>query len=170
LATSHAIIAVAHLNLITKIALMCAKPGRPKGPDKVVFKKRLTKEEAKMVSDFVRGINMPGYEPAGDYDPKKMAESLVSSIPANPSPAINQVVYEDALAEIKGLKLDLKRISDQAVEESTALGIARDEIAELKRKVEACARATDNQKAQWCIKEYERIKAWAAKLGNEFTQ
>jgi len=92
------------------------------------------------------------------------------SIHANPSPVIDQRGYEDALAEISGLKLDLKRISDQAIDESTALGIARDEIAELKRKVEACARATDNQKAQWCIREYEKIKAWAAKQGNEFTQ
>ncbi len=120
-----------------------SKPaGRPKGPEKVMFRKRVTKEELKKLEDA--------------FD-KVVPASIGADPTGGPSLATQNEVNE-LKAQIKALLEDNDRLSK--------------EVATVEHRLSRVARLTDNEKLILWIRKYDELKkVYDLRVGgSEFSQ
>lgn len=112
--------------------------GRPKGPDKVVFKKRVTREQFKQLAEFVDAVGQ-----LKDASPIKSSDPLGFPSAGLPANAL-QSLLEERGRQIQALLDDVEKLTKE-----------RDELL-LKR--ENWTRATESQKVAFWVQKHDQLK------------
>lgn len=139
------------------------KLGRPKGPEKVYFRRYVTPAMASMLKSFVDGdahavAPKPFYPDIGVSVLKADCKDLPKMDP-NPPKSLDEMVERTEVSlstsvHIKALMDDVERLEN--------------EKKALEQRLIKCSEATDDQKARWWMMKYRELEAKMKK--GEFDQ
>jgi hypothetical protein len=120
------------------------KVGRPRGPEKRFWAKRLTEEQRVLVEGVLSGF--VGQEPCQKKDPEFLTSPCQENQPVFLTKPEGEIwTYQELKAQLQAC------VEGQAAAEAKA--------ADLQARLDRCSRATDDEKCRRWIQLYDELKS-----------
>lgn len=124
--------------------------GRPKGPEKVGYYRRVIPEMVGVLDGVL--LKQPRTGAGGSSGAEKVVEKVV----------VKEVVREVGVEEVERLRKINMALADNVA------GL-EGQVKDLTARLERCSRATDDEKCRWWMVKYDRLLA-ETKGGGEYDQ